>query len=261
MNQSKWYKFLISEITTLPKEFYKIIEEELISSNFWLKPHTDNDISFKKSPLTREVESALNTAFTKLGKDDVEVKVITAKGSKRSEDTTSYFGGASHSVAHGKHYIELEIIPFPNLPWAAEIGRDIHRSLIKEIAESLRHELIHAGQLDKQSTRKNISLTKAEQERASDKYQTPQASPSDPREPEIYQSRKIEIEAHAHQTAEYLLGRYNQAQIQKIITQPIDEMPFDVVKYSGIWRLKNNPTALKRFRNRLYAYIQHLTEK
>ena len=77
---------------------------------------------------------------------------------------------------------------------------------------------------------------------------------------EVYHSRKIEIEAYAHQMADYLVKYYEPEEIAEIISMPIEEMPDDV-KSMQVWKpLSKNPKALKRFRNRLYAYVQHLTD-
>ena len=132
--------------------------------------------------------------------------------------------------------------------------------LVDEIGEVIRHELVHAGQLEKQAKRKNISLSKADLQRRVDKYQIPHIPDTDPQAEEIYYSRKIEIEAFAHQVADYLVKYYEPEEVAEIISQPIEEMPDDV-KHMQMWKsLEKRPKALKRFRNRLYAYVQHLTE-
>ena len=101
MNQNKWLRFLLSEITTLPQEAYKIIEDELDNSNFWLEPHTYDDIKGKKSPLTIKLAAALNSAFVKLGLNKTIAKVYTIKGTEKPEDTDSWLGMGSHDFAGG----------------------------------------------------------------------------------------------------------------------------------------------------------------
>lgn len=255
MNQNKWLKYLLSEITTLPKEIYKTLEDELNNSSFWLEPHTDDDIVRRKSPLTNKLETALNSALAKAGVKNTVSKIFTIKGTEKPEHKDSYVGGATHGVSKGKHVIELMIYPFPDEEFELDYGM-----LIDEIAEVVRHELIHAGQLEKQAAKRG-SLTGAEKIRRTDKYQIPQTPETDPRYEEVYYSRKIEIEAFAHQVAEYLIKNYSPEEALRIITQSVEDMPEDV-RTMKMWKnLKNNPKALKRFKNRVYDYIVHLTEK
>ena len=255
MNQNKWLRFLLSEITTLPPVVFYTLEKELDDSDFWLEPHTDDDIKNKKSPLTIKLQAAINSAFAKAGLNNTTAKIYTIKGTEKPEDSISWLAGASHTIVRGKHFVDLMIYPFPDEDFELNV-----EMLVDEIGEVIRHELIHAGQLEKQAKRKKTSLTKANIERSSDKYQISQASQTDPQAEEVYHSRKIEIEAYAHQMADYLVKYYEPEEIAEIISMPIEEMPDDV-KSMQVWKpLSKNPKALKRFRNRLYAYVQHLTE-
>jgi len=258
MNQTKWYKFLLSEITTLPKDIYSKIEEELEKSQFWTEPHTDDDIKGKKSPLTQSLQQALDYAFIQSGLNIIS-KVLAIKGGIKPDNNDSYLAGGSYFVNFsGKSIVEIILYPFPDENFELD-----HEIMIEEIAEIIRHELIHAGQTERRAKRKKISLKQAGKEIGDDKRAVPKTSQTDPQYEEIYYSRKNEIEAYAHQTAELLIKIYGKDNALKYISLPYDhqEMP-EYIRDLQIWKpLKNRPKALKRLKSRIYTYIQHLTEK
>jgi len=260
MNQGKWIKFLISEITTLPKELYKNIEEELEQSSFWQEPHTSDDIKGNKSPFTIKIKQALDTAFTN-SNINVISKILALKESEPSEikDSSAFIAGASYGVGkEGVGVVEIMLYPFPDEEFIFDYG-----VFIDSLSEVIRHELIHAGQGERRAKRKNISLYKASKEIGKDKRSVPKAHQLDPQYQEIYFSRKNEIEAYAHQTAEYLIKTYGKEKALEIISLPYDhpDIPKDIKSIQMWVPLKNRPKALKRLKNRIYAYIQLLTEK
>ena len=139
MNQNKWLRFLLSEITTLPPVVFFTLENELDNSDFWLEPHTDDDIKNRKSPLTIKLTQALNSAFSKAGLNNTTARIYTIKGTEKPENSISWLGGASHFVAKGKHVVDLMIYPFPDEDFELNV-----EMLVDEIGEVVRHELIHA---------------------------------------------------------------------------------------------------------------------
>lgn len=260
MNQSNWYRYLLSEITTLPENLYKDIEDELEQSTFWLQPHAEDDIVKRKSALTTSIQHALDRAFAN-NNLNVVAKIVALKGSENPspEDSSSFVAGASYHIKSGNiGVVEIYLYPFPDEDFEFD-----YETFIDSISEVVRHELIHAGQAEKRAKRSNISLARAGRRIGSDKRDVPRTSESDPQYQEVYHSRKNEIEAYAHQTAEYLIKLYGQDNALKYMSMPSDDprIPEDV-RDLQVWEpLRKRPKALKRLKNRIYAYILHLTQK
>lgn len=260
MNQTKWYRYLLSEITTLPENLYKDIESELEQSNFWLQPHTDDDIKNKKSPLSITIKQALDKAFS-LNDLNIVSKIVALKGSENPdpEDSGAFVAGASYGISpKNVGAVEIMLYPFPDEDFNFD-----YEVFIDAISEVVRHELIHAGQAEKRAKRNKISLSRAGKRIGTDKRDVPKTPETDPQYQEIYFSRKNEIEAYAHQTAEYLVKMYGKADALKYMSMPIDDpqIPEDISSLQ-LWEpLRKRPKALKRLKNRIYTYIQHLTEK
>lgn len=260
MNQTKWYKYLLSEITTLDKKLYEDIENELEQSGFWLQPHSDDDIKSKKSPLTIAIQQALDKAFAQNNLNIVS-KVTALKHSESPDptDSGSFVAGASYGInPKNIGMVEVMLYPFPDEDFEFD-----YEIFIDALSEVVRHELIHAGQAEKRAKRRGVALFRAGKEIGADKRAVPRLWPSDPEYAEVYHSRKNEIEAYAHQTAEYLLKVYGEEDALKYMSMPSDDprIPEDV-KDLQLWEpLRKRPKALKRLKNRIYTYIQHLTEK
>lgn len=249
MNQNKWLNFLLAEATVLPQEAYSVIEDELNKSDYINFRNRIEDIIGDSTPLSDELSDVLTKAMRRLG---LPIRVRVSVKPELPDDIVDgpYVAGASHSVGGIMERIEIEIYAFPEegiTAYADEMNGDL--------AEVIRHELIHSGQLRKQAVRKGMPLRQAHIERGHDKRQVPQAHEQDPKFREIYHSRHSEIEAYAHQTAEWLLKHFSKEDALGILTRPEES---GIAKMDRFAHLKNRPKALKKFMKKVYEYINLL---
>ena len=123
----------------------------------------------------------------------------------------------------------------------------------EEIAEVIRHELIHSQQLRKQAEKKGISIRSAEKERRHDKNQIYVGNDS-----EKYLSLTNEIDAFAHQIAEELLRKYGKRSLE-ILSMSMDnpDMPEDVKEFAPLKKIQD-PKIRKRLKSRIFSYLKKL---
>ena len=292
------------EISKLPKEYFSAVDSAISDSAFWTKPNNQDDIDLYDSPYggtlstpaAIALQKALDTALKDIGLDfDVLVS---------SHDTDS-----EHVMLHedhpawpnrwlidakwyvskerpGRNTIDLEIMTFTDDADASEVDPP---ALIRHIAQTVRHELVHFTQMKKQSLKKGMyNDIEAFKDMLEDPSQIPNENDSkywDVYEPtgqkdeggnEIisregfdqklytrdYLHSHIEIDAHAHDAAEELLAVYGHEGSKELLSKKIDltdpKLPNAIQHYYE--NLPENDKTLRLLRSKAYSYLNYFKE-
>jgi hypothetical protein len=293
---------ILTEISKLPKEYFSKIDAAISRSNFWNK---DNDIESidvgpkgsLQSPSALSLEEALQDVFDDLGLD------IDAYVSSLDSDDESFHLNPGHPAypnrwlvdarwyvserRPGRNTIDLEIMPFGDDADPADVNSP---ALVRHIAQTVRHELVHYTQMKKQSLKKGLyNDIEAFRDMLKDPKQVP--NESDPKYWDVYESsgekdpdtneeiiRKegfddelytqdylkshIEIDAHAHDAAEELLAVYGLADAKGLLSGPIEledpKLPNAIQHYFQY--LSKDSRTVKLLKKKIVAYLDYFTE-
>lgn len=265
-------KSLLTEISKLPTEYFSKIDAAIKGSSFWKEPNEQDDIDEYDSPsgavmgtpAAESLSKALHQAMKDVGLD-IDILV-------RSHDTEDMDGMTLHtdhpawpnrwlvdarwyvSKYHGRNTIDLEVM-------TSEDEQDIASALdtgalVRHIAQTIRHEIVHYTQMKKQAKNKGLDDAAAFEEMINDPRQVP---PSDAEGFEDYLNSHIEIDAHAHDGAEELLAVYGYEGALNAIRGDVDlddpKLPNALRHYFE--QLPANSPTLKKLRSKMYAYIKH----
>lgn len=276
-NLRRWIReTLVTEITKLPKEYFKAIDDAVTASRFWEEPNAENDIDLLNTPggdvmgtpAAEELMYALQGAFDTLGLD-----IDAVVGSHSTDDIEGLTLHPDHPAYPnrwlrdgrwyvskqnpGRNTIDLEIMvasaPLPDLDPGA---------LVRHITQTVRHELVHYNQMKKQAASKGgLTDTEAFEEMLNDPKQIP---PSETYTVMKYLKSHIEIDAHAHDGAEELLAVYGeQGAMDMLRGTDIDlndpKLPNAIAHYYKVLP-KDDPT-LHKLRSKMYTYIQYFLEE
>mgnify|MGYP003628662969 FL=1 len=281
-----WRGFL-NEVTAVPNEIKDIIWQTIEDSRFWEEPNTvdvrdvEGESNKIVTPATHLLQVRLNQMmeearlslyFDVTSGDD---QYVLGPDDPYGKPLSNWMMGAQYRGPYeeqgGRHVIWLEIRPVvDNLDLAAVDAND----LVKTIATTINHELVHYVQLKKQAESKGLSDSEAYKEMVCDTKQVPVGDPDEYRElcgqeppeeeytgREQYVTRHGEIDAFASEAAEQLIDSYGAEEalnaMRKLTPLDLDKYPeiSDVVNdYAGV--LKDNPEELNKFRKKLYLQIQ-----
>jgi hypothetical protein len=266
---------LVTEITKLPKEYFKAIDDAITASVFWELPNTLDDIDLLNTPggntlgtpAAEALQGAIQGVFTKLNLDmDIIVsshETDDIEGMTLHPDHPAYpnrwLVDARWYVSKqnpGRNTIDIEMM-------VSEDGvPDLDSSaLVRHIAQTIRHELVHWDQMKKQASSKG-GLTDAEafEEMLQDPKQIPTGEKSTVAD---YLRAHIEIDAHAHDGAEELLAVYGEDGAMNILRGDIDltdpRLPNTLSHYHDV--LPDDDATLQKLYSKIYTYIQYFLEE
>jgi hypothetical protein len=135
-------------------------------------------------------------------------------------------------------------------------------ALVRHIAQTIRHELVHYGQMKKQASNKGLSDSDAFAEMLADPSQVPPADLDNEEWQKKYLESHIEIDAHAHDGAEELLAVYSSEEIKSMLRGNIDfndsRLPNAISHYYKI--LGPNNKATQKFMSKLYTQVMRLQQ-
>jgi hypothetical protein len=263
---------LLTEITKLPKEYFKVIDDAIMASRFW---EEDNIDSAPSSPNAARTEAAvalegfLQKAFDDLGLD-MEAFV------------TSYFTDDPDMMLHpdhpaypnrwlidgrwyvskqkpGQNVVDLQIMLFDeDSDYSLD---DIDPgALVRHISQTVRHELVHYNQMKKQAGNKGLSDADAFEEMLNDPKQIPDSETGTMQD---YLRSHIEIDAHAHDAAEELLAVYGEEGANDILRGNINlndpKLPNTLMHYHEI--LPDDDKTLNKLYSKIYSYMQYILEQ
>ena len=213
---------LVTEITKLPKEYFKAIDDAIMASKFWEQPnkddiHGDYHDGAGQTTAAKTLEEALQTVYNELGLD-----MISFVSSFMTDDKgyMLYPGHPAYPnrwLVDAKWYVSKQQ-PGQNVIDLQIMTGDIDRgfdpadvdpgAIVRNISQTVRHELVHYNQMKKQAASKGgLSDTEAFEEMLNDPKQI---ADSETGTMQDYLRSHIEIDAHAHDGAEELLAVYGE---------------------------------------------------
>jgi hypothetical protein len=273
----EYVRMLLVEASDLPDKYFSVINDAISSSRFWEEPNTQKDIDYYTSAaggsMGTPAAEVLSTALQKSINDiELDMDVIV-----RSHDTEDFQGMTLHpdhpawpdrwlvdaswyvsKQRPGRNTIDIMLM-------TSEDEDDIRSALdssalVRHIAQTIRHELVHYTQMKKQAKNKGLGDAEAFEEMLNDPYQIPSRDTSDPEWQKKYLSSHIEIDAHAHDAAEELLAIYNEDQIKDILSGKVDlsdrKLPNAILYYYEI--LGGSHEATHKFMSKLYTQVERM---
>ena len=260
----------LTEITKLPTAYFTEIDNAITDSRFWEKPNTPDEIDYSDTqrvlatPAADALQSSIKDTFDKLGLD-IDILV-------RSHDTDSpdmmlhpehpaypnrWIIDATWSVSKqnpGRNTIDIEIMvskdPILDLD---------SNALVRHIAQTVRHELVHYSQMKKQGINKNLNDTDAFEEMLNDPKQIPDNEIGTVKD---YLSSHIEIDAHAHDGAEELIAVYGKEGAMDVIRGDVDlsdpKLPNALQHYYEV--LPVGDETIKKLHKKIFKYIEYFSK-
>lgn len=231
---------MLSESSKLDNLFYSPLEQVIQKSNFWTQNNDYDEADIYRymgeDALQTDAAYELNQALMMFFKENNIPIVLVVESTDPSNN--------SKTVLHPKHsnYPNKVILGgFQSLTKSSRILIVLHMatfsdefnpddvnssSISRQVARIIRHEVIHADQLDKRSKNQNISRKKAKKA-----YQDQGLVPGPGEDTRTqYLSSHIEIDAYAHEIAEelYDLAGYEGAldilrNKKKVLDYPVSE--------------------------------------
>ena len=298
----EYVRMILVEASGLPDKYFSVINDAISSSRFWEEPNTQKDIDYYTSAaggsMGTPAAEVLSTALQKSINDiELDMDVIV-----RSYDTEDFQGMTLHpdhpawpnrwlvdaswyvsKQRPGRNTIDIMLMTSED---EDDISSALDSSaLIRHIAQTIRHELVHYTQMKKQAKNKGLDDAEAFEEMIQDPSQVP--DDNDPKYWEVYEptgefdeegnekirkeGRKklyiqdylrshIEIDAHAHDAAEELLAIYNEDQIKDILSGKVDlsdrKLPNAILHYYEI--LGGSHEVTHKFMSKLYTQVERM---
>ena len=211
----KYVRHLLNEITQLPKEYFTTIDNAIADSKFWTLPNHEEDIDEhglqNQTPAAAKLQEALSAVLTNIGLNmDVMIDSYPAlEGAYLTPNHPAYpdrwLIDARWYVSQttGKNTLDLMIM---TLGEDFDINDLNPKALVRNIAQTIRHELVHYSQMKKQKTNKQL---KTDREAFEAMLVDPKQIPATDNIVDYLRSH-IEIDAHAHDAAEELLAVYGE---------------------------------------------------
>ena len=273
----EYIRELLAEVTTLPREYFSVIDRVVSASNFWEQPNSQDDIDYYESkaggvmgtPAAEALSEALESAMEEVGLDmDILVR------SHDTDDTEALTLHPRHPAwpnrwlidakwyvskqRAGRNTIDIELM-------TSEDEDDIASALdpaalVRHITQTVRHEIVHYVQMKRQSLKKGLDDTAAFEEMINDPRQVPPGDTEDSEWQRKYLSSHIEIDAHAHDAAEDLLAVYDEDQIKDILSGKVDlsdkALPNGIRHYLEVLGMQDPST--RKFMKKLYTQVQSM---
>lgn len=254
-------------MSTLPDEFYKPLEQAIVSSNFWTYENAQDDADYNtvygenvdQTPAAEALGDALREYFR-----SVEYPIVFAVRSPDVEipENSGYLLNTDHKYYPNKVVLGGEMgltsrgirVMYLNLGIFDEDDFDVDdinpSQLAAKIASVIRHEIIHSKQYDKRAKSQKLTRAGAKEEFEKDGSITS----SDDRQK--YLSSHIEIDAYAHEFAEDLLRTHGKDKALGILRRSSELEDFDIPDqmreyFAGVAGQK----ALERMRSKVYKHI------
>ncbi|MDB4337518.1 hypothetical protein OAA09_00710 [bacterium] len=280
-----YVRALLIEATSLPKDYYTVIDKNLKSSMFWQEPNSADDVDVFRGGLATDAAAVLQDALEKSMKEvGLDIDIIVR--SHETDDNQNLSLHPDHPAwpdrwlidakwyvskeRKGRNTIDLVIMTSED---EHEISRHVDpNAIVRHIGQTVRHELIHHRQMKKQSQSRGLDDTDTFQAMLDDKSQVP--AQSDPKYnkggkydhklwTQDYLRSHIEIDAHAHDAAEDLLAVYGEKDsltgLRKGFNLSDKKLPNAIRHYYEA--LPSNDPTINKFKSKIYAYMKSLSRK
>jgi len=266
---------LVTEITKLPREYFKIIDDAITASRFWKEPNALADIDLLNTPggntmgtpAADVLQSSLQGAFGEL---DLDMDVVVS--SHNTDDIENMTIHPEHPaypnrwLVDGRWYISKQnpgrnTVDLEMLTAEDEVLDLDPSALVRHIAQTVRHELVHWNQMKKQAANKGgLTDTEAFEEMLNDPKQIPNSETGTMAD---YLRSHIEIDAHAHDAAEELLAVYGKKGAYDILRGNVDlsdpKLPNTLSHYHQV--LPDDDSTINKLNGKIYSYIEYLSEE
>ena len=257
----------------LDKKLFGSLESAIKNSNFWMSDNTEDFADYNEVPdlydvfqtdSAQSLQDHLQFALDKAG-EDITIVVQSPEldanpGFLLSKDKPQY---PDSVIAGGYATIndENKLFVVVNL---AQYGEDFDPDdvNVKRIATKgaalIRHEIVHLKQIQKRAESEGISLSDA-----LEKYREENVVPGEGSTQQDYIDSYIEIDAHAHQTADELLSLYGKEEALRLISREpnLSKLGVDLPHAMEDYILKNpSKETENKFRKKVYKHIIEIEE-
>jgi uncharacterized membrane protein (UPF0127 family)/predicted SprT family Zn-dependent metalloprotease len=261
---------VLLEVTSLPKEYFDVIDDFVSASKFWEEANSQEDIDIISNrsgdslgtPAAEALAQALQDAF-----DELELDIDAKVSSHETDDISEYTLHSEHPAYPDRWLIDAcwyvskqnpgrNTVDMEMMTAEEEIPELDSSALMRHITQTVRHELVHYKQMKKQGENKGLDDTAAFEEMLQDPSQIPSSGKI-----EDYLRSHIEIDAHAHDGAEELLAVYGKEKALGMLRKGFDlsdrKMPNAIKHYFE--QLPASDPTLDKFRSKLYSQIQQMS--
>ncbi len=258
--------------SSLPDFFYKPLEDDIKGSAFWTYENTPDDSDMinirgewhNQTPSATVLGRTIENFFSSQG-IPLTVIVRTAEPEFNeklklpvNKDHFLYpnrlvVGGSQGISKKGRFVMYLNMVPVSEDFQDNDVNPD---DISRIVGNIIRHEYIHARQIEKRRKNQKISRLAAK-----DRYEQEGEIP-DSSNREDYLGSKIEIDAYAHEFAEFLLQNYGEEKSLDILRGkvPIDsvDLPDQFEEY-----LENvsGEKSTRKLMGKIYNHILDLTKR
>ena len=267
---------LVKEVileAALDKKLFGSIESAIIDSNFWLEDNTEDSADYEEIENLYDVfqtESAqalqdyLQFALDNSG-ENITIVVQSPEldanpGYLLTKDKPQY---PDSVIAGGYATVNDndDLFVVVNL---AQYGDDLNTDdinaerIARKGAALIRHEIVHLKQIQKRAESEGISLSDA-----LEKYRDENVVPGEGSTQQDYIDSYIEIDAHAHQTADELLSLYGKEEALRLISREPDlsKLGVDLPHAMEDYILKNPKKETEnKFRTKVFKHIIEIAE-
>jgi hypothetical protein len=267
---------LVKEVileAALDKKLFGSIESAIIDSNFWLEDNTEDSADYEEIENLYDVfqtESAqalqdyLQFALDNSG-ENITIVVQSPEldanpGYLLTKDKPQY---PDSVIAGGYATVNDndDLFVVVNL---AQYGDDLDTDdinaerIARKGAALIRHEIVHLKQIQKRAESEGISLSDA-----LEKYRDENVVPGEGSTQQDYIDSYIEIDAHAHQTADELLSLYGKEEALRLISREPDlsKLGVDLPHAMEDYILKNPKKETEnKFRTKVFKHIIEIAE-
>jgi len=280
INRSQLRNIILAEMKSLlggfegklPDFLYHPLEDEISKSKFWTYPNTEDDYEFSSTPGGWQMQSdaamVLQDAihnFLLKNKVKVDITIISAeigssptislpvKPGHKLYPNKLVVGGQQAVEKTGRFSMYLFMVPVSE----DFNSKDVNASAASRIVGNIiRHEIIHAIQMEKR--RKNQKISRLD---AKDRYEKSGEIP-DSSDRAAYLGSKIEIDAYSHELAEELLQKYGKDKSLDILRGKISLSDLDLSDQLEEY-LNDVPgkEASYRLKKKMYSHIIDLTSR
>ena len=265
-------KSLSKSSSKLPDFLYAPLEEAILKSQFWTYSNVEEESEINSTPggwqtqtdaaisLQSAIQDFLDINSVKIGitvisaeaEDNKKIKLPVTKN-HRLYPNKLVVGGQQSVNSRGRFIMYLFMVPVDEDFNAGDVNPS---TISRAVGNIIRHEIIHAIQLEKRRKNQRISRSAAKDEFE----KSGEIVDSDDRVG--YLSSKIEIDAYAHEFAEELLQKYGKEKSLNILRglEPLE--PLDLSDQFKEY-LDNTPgqESVNRLKNKIYSHIIDLTSR
>ena len=277
---------ILTEVTKLPREYYTEIDHAVKDSQFWKEDNSSEEVIVRRGQPQTDAAATLQKALRALAKElgmdtifYVESPVDGAfegleLGPDHPADVSEWLYNANMLISEpsGRKKLTLDMMTLSD---DFDFDNFNPSRLVKHITSTIRHELIHRGQIQQQSEdRGDKSMLATFRRMKLDPKQMPDEDDPKYKDPETggwlvdgrqhyfkdYLRAHIETDAYAHEAAELLIDEFGHAGSLEILRRPIDitdkRLPTALTKYVEI----GEPQTMKKVKGKIYKYIESFNE-